>query len=131
MPEAVLPKGRMISIVDDDQFVRESLKRLMKALGYEVSAFPSAADFLESPSLAETDCLIADIHMPVMTGVELFRRLTGVGHAIPTILITAYPDDSVRERALNDGVVCYLTKPFRERDLIDCVRSALDGAQPH
>lgn len=131
MPEVVLPKGRMISIVDDDQFVRKSLKRLMKALGYKVSDFSSAADFLELPSLAETDCLIADIHMPGMTGVELYGRLTGVGHAIPTILITAYPDDSVRERALNDGVVCYLTKPFRERDLIDCVRSALDGAHPH
>ncbi len=131
MPEAVLPKGRTISIVDDDQFVRESLRRLMKSLGYTVSAFPSAAEFLESPTLGNTACLIADIHMPGMTGVELYGKLTGAGHAIPTILITAYPDDSVRERALNDGVVCYLTKPFRERDLIDCVRSALDEAQPH
>ena len=109
----------------------KSLKRLMKALGYKVSDFSCAADFLlKSPSLAETDCLIADIHMPGMTGVELYGKLTGAGHAIPTILITAYPDDSVRERALNDGIVCYLSKPFRERDLIDCVRSALDEAQP-
>ena len=126
-----MSERRMISIVDDDQFVRESLKRLMKSLGYSVSAFPSAAEFLESPGLQETACLIADIHMPGMTGVELYGHLTGTGHAIPTILITAYPDDSVRERAINDGVVCYLTKPFRERELIDCVRLALGQSQPH
>jgi len=126
-----LPKERMISIVDDDLFVREALKRLMKSLGYSVSDFPSAAEFLESPTFGDTACLIADIHMPGMTGVELYGQLTAAGRAIPTILITAYPDDSVRERALNDGVLCYLTKPFRERDLINCVRSALDEAQPH
>lgn len=126
-----MPKERMISIVDDDQFVRESLKRLMKSLGYSVSDFPSAVEFLESPTLANTACLIADIHMPGMTGVELYGKLTEAGHAIPTIIITAYPDDSVRERALNDGVVCYLTKPIRERDLINCVRSVVDQAQPH
>jgi len=126
-----LPKGRMISIVDDDQFVRKSLKRLLKSLGYSVSDFPSAAEFLGSPSLRETACLIADIHMPGMTGVELYGYLKGAGHAIPTVLITAYPDDSIRERALNDGVVCYLTKPFREKELINCVRSVLDNVQPH
>ena len=126
-----MPKGRMISIVDDDQYVRESLRRLMKSLGYTVSAFPSAAEFIESPNLGNTACLIADIHMPGMTGIELYGQLTEAGHAIPTILITAYPDDSARERAINDGIVCYLTKPFRERDLIDCVRLALDEAQPH
>lgn len=131
MPEVVLAQGRTISIVDDDQFVRDSLKRLMKSLGYTVSVFPSAAEFLESPTLGSTACLIADIHMPGMTGVELYGQLTKAGHAIPTILITAYPDDRVREQALNDGVVCYLTKPYRERDLISCVRSALDEAQAH
>ena len=123
-----MTKGRTISIVDDDQFVRESLKRLMKSLGYTVSAYPSAAEFLESPCLEKTACLIADIHMPGMTGIELYGRLVETGRPVPTILITAYPDDDVRARALNDGVVCYLTKPFRENDLVGCVRSALDRA---
>jgi len=125
----VLPEGRMISIVDDDQFVRESLTRLMKSLGYSVSQFPSAAEFLESPILGKTACLIADIHMPGMTGVELYGQLTGAGRSIPTILITAFPDDSVRKQALKDGVFCYLAKPFRKEDLVNCVRSAVDQAQ--
>lgn len=127
----MLPKERMISIVDDDRFVREFLKRLMKSLGYTVWDFPSAAEFLESPTLGNTACLIADIHMPGMTGVELYGRMRGAGYAIPTILITAYPDDNVREQALNDGVICYLTKPYREKDLVNCVRLALDQARPH
>ena len=128
--EVTLPKGRMISIVDDDQYVRQSLKRLMNSLGYSVSDFPSAAEFLESPALQNTACLIADIQMPGMTGIELYGHLTEAGHAIPTILITAYPDDSAREKALSDGVACYLTKPFRQNDLISCVHSALGEAQP-
>ena len=97
----------------------------MLSLGYTAAVFPSASDFLESPQLDETACLIVDVHMPAMTGVELYRRLTEEGRAIPTILITGYPDDVVRARALNDGVVCYLRKPFRGEDLIRCVHLAL------
>ena len=115
----------LISIVDDDQAVRDSLERLMRSLGYRIAAFPSAADFLASPRLAQTACLIADIQMPGMTGVELHRHLVGAGRDIPTILITAYFDDAIRTRALNDGVVCFLGKPFDEDDLMLCVRMAL------
>jgi FixJ family two-component response regulator len=88
-----MPKGSLISVVEDDRFFRESMRRLMRSLGCAVETFPSAADFLASPRLGETVCLIADIHMPAMTGVELHRRLTDAGHEIPTILVTAYPDD--------------------------------------
>ena len=125
-----MPKASLISIVEDDQFFRESMKRLMRSLGYDVEAFPSAADFLASPRLIETTCLIADVHMPAMTGVELYRHLIDIGYAIPTILVTAYPDDVDRARALNDGVVCYLRKPVDENQLIGCLRAALRCGQP-
>ena len=96
-PEAVLSKQSLISIVDDDQSFRDSMRRLLKSLGYAVAVFPSAAEFLASPKLAATACLVADIHMPAITGVELYKHLIETGHAIPTILVTAYPDDSVAE----------------------------------
>jgi FixJ family two-component response regulator len=85
-------KKPMVSVIEDDQFFRESMRRLMRSLGYSVESFPSAADFLVSPHLAETDCLIADVHMPVMTGIELYRHLVDAERAIPTILVTAYPN---------------------------------------
>jgi FixJ family two-component response regulator len=118
-------KKLLVSLVEDDQFFRESMRRLMRSLGYTVEAFSSAADFLASPRVAETACLIADVHMPAMTGVELHRRLIEAGHAIPTILVTAYPNDADRGRALDDGVVCYLRKPVDEQHLIRCLRAAL------
>jgi len=118
-------KKLLVSVVEDDQFFRESMRRLMRSLGYSVYSFPSAADFLSSPHLAETDCLIADVHMPVMTGIELYRHLVDAERAIPTILVTAYPNDADRVRALNDGVVCYLRKPINEDDLKRCLSAAL------
>ena len=114
-----------ISVVDDDQSFRDSMRRLLKALNYAVVVFPSAAEFLASPKLAATACLVADVQMPAMTGVELYEHLIETGHAIPTILVTAYPNDGVRERMLNLGVQCYLPKPLVEGVLIDCLRSAV------
>jgi len=125
-----MPKASLVSVVEDDQFFRESMRRLMRSLGYSVEIFPSAADFLGSPRLAETACLIADVQMPTMTGLELHRRLIDAGHAIPTILVTAYPDDGVRARALTDGVLCYLRKPVDEKHLMRCLREALDSGAP-
>ena len=125
-----MPKASLVSIVEDDQFFRESMRRLMRSLGYSVEAFPSAADFLASPRLVETACLIADVHMPAMTELELDRHLIDAGYAIPTILVTAYPDDDVRARALNDGVVCYLRKPVDEKHLMRCLRAALHSDEP-
>ena len=120
----------LVSVVEDDQFFRESMRRLMRSLGYSVEAFPSAADFLASPRLLETACLIADVHMPAMTGLELNRHLIDAGYAIPTILVTAYPDDDVRARALTDGVVCYLRKPVDEKHLMRCLHTALQSDDP-
>jgi FixJ family two-component response regulator len=115
----------VISIVDDDESIREAAKGLMKSLGYNAVAFPSAEDFLDSRQLPQTACLIADINMPGMSGLDLHRRLSGSGRRIPTILITAYPDDRVRDRALHDGVLCYLIKPFEENELLTCIETAL------
>ena len=125
-----MTKKLLVSVVEDDRFFRESMGRLMRSLGYTVEAFPSAADFLASPRLAETACLIADVHMPAMTGIELYRHLLDAGRAIPTILVTAYPNDVDRTRALNDGVVCYLRKPVDEKDLVGCLRVALTSGEP-
>jgi len=121
-------KKVLFSVVDDDRFFRESMCRLMRSLGYTVDVFSSAAEFLASPRLAETACLITDIHMPAMTGLELYRRLIDTGHTIPTILVTAFPNDVDRARALNDGVLCYLRKPVDEQHLTRCVRDALRSA---
>jgi FixJ family two-component response regulator len=125
-----MPKASLVSVVEDDQFFRESMRRLIRSFGHTVEGFASAGDFLASPLLVETGCLIADVHMPAMTGLELHRRLIDIGRAIPTILVTAYPDNDVRARALNDGVVCYLPKPVDEEMLLRCLRAALDSGEP-
>lgn len=119
----------LISIIDDDRPFRESMKRLMRSLGHTVEVFPSAAAFLASPGLNETACLIADVNMPAMSGPELFRHLLEVGHPIATILVTAYPNVADRDRALSDGVVCYLRKPVDEANLSQCIREALTSAK--
>ena len=120
-----MPKALLVSVVEDDPFFRESMRRLMRSLGYSVETFPLAADFLAFPRIFETACLIADVHMPAMTGLELYGRLIDMGHAIPTILVTAYPDDDVRARAQSDGVICYLRKPVDEKHLMRCLSAAL------
>jgi FixJ family two-component response regulator len=129
--EAAMLKRSLISVVEDDQPFRESMQKLITALGYTVEGFPSAADFLASPLLSETACLVADVQMPGMTGIELYRQLVKAGHAIPTILATAYPDEAVRDRALKDGVVCYISKPVDDEHLERCLRSALQPGKSH
>lgn len=119
-----VPQLSLISIVDDDQSFRDSMRRLLKSHGYTVAVFPSAAEFLASTQLPATTCLVADIHMPTMTGAELYEHLIATGHAIPTILITAHPEEDVRQRMLSLGVGCYLQKPLDEAVLIECLRSA-------
>jgi FixJ family two-component response regulator len=120
-----MPKRSLVSVVEDDQFFRESMRRLMRSLGYRVEVFASAADFLASPSLRETACLIADVNMPVMSGLELYRHLVDSGYEIPTILVTAYADDEIGSRALKDGIICYLRKPVDEKYLKRCLSAAL------
>ena len=115
----------LISIVDDDEEYRKAMAVLMKSLHFSTATFSSASEFLGSPCLAKTSCLIADVNMPGMTGVELCSQLVRLGYAIPTILITAYPDDAVRTRAILAGAVAYLSKPCSDSALLGLVVSAL------
>jgi len=126
-----MPQHPLISIIEDDQPFRESMRKLVRSLGYTVEAFPSAVDFLASPFLTETACLVSDVQMPGMSGVELHRHLSDAGYTIPTILVTAYPDEIVRKRALKDGIVCYLSKPVDDEHLERCLRSALESGKAH
>jgi FixJ family two-component response regulator len=124
-----MPKRSLVSVVEDDQFFRESMTGLLRSLGHRVEAFASAAEFLASPCLAETACLIADVNMPGMTGIELYRHLRDAGPAIPTILVTASPNDVDRIRASTDGVVCYLSKSADEQHLKQCLHTALTSGE--
>jgi FixJ family two-component response regulator len=118
-----LPKPPVIAIVDDDQSVREALTSLVRSLGYEAMAFDRAEDLLKSKRRCNLCCLIADVQMPGMTGLELHNRLVTSGEPIPTILITAFPDERGREHALQAGVIGYLTKPFSEGELVSHICS--------
>jgi FixJ family two-component response regulator len=116
----------LIAIVDDDEDVREAIRGLVRAMGFAAEAFSSAEEFLRSSEVNQTDCLIADVNMPGMNGLDLCHRLMERGDAIPTILITAYPTEPVRSLALAMGVIKFLTKPFMESELVEGVRIALD-----
>ena len=120
-----MPEKPAISIVDDDESVREALTGLISSAGYVADAFPSAERFLRSDRLNNTACLIVDMQMPGLTGLELHGHLAASGNPIPTILITAHPDERVRIRALKAGVIAYLIKPFDDGELLACVNSAL------
>ena len=117
----------MISIVDDDQSAREGITDLVRSMGYDAQAFQGADDFLKSPDVARTACLITDIRMPGINGLELHDRLVAAGISIPTIVITAFPQEADRLRAKRSGVVCYLAKPCDEKHLVECIRAALAG----
>jgi FixJ family two-component response regulator len=127
--EASVPNKPIISIVDDDETVRETAIDLFKSMGFAAVAYSSAADFLNSNHRRSTSCLIADVQMRGMTGFELHNSLVALGNMIPTILITAYPDDTDQSRARQAGVICYLAKPINGDDLVACVRLALESDQ--
>jgi FixJ family two-component response regulator len=116
-----MPIKPAIAVIDDDEAARKGTTDLLRSLGFIAKAFPCGDDFLKSERLRITSCLIADLQMPGMSGLELYGRLVALGHPIPTILTTAFPDERVRARALNVGVTGYLTKPFGERELLDCI----------
>ena len=115
-----------ISIIDDDQVVREATGDLVQSLGFEVATFESAERFLESGRLAETSCLITDLQMPGLSGLDLQGRLIAEGQRIPVIFITAFPEERFRRRAMNAGAVGFLSKPFDEEALLDCLDTALN-----
>ena len=115
----------LISVVDDDDSVRESLGGLIRSVGFAVKVFASAEEFLNSDHLRNTDCLILDVRMPGMNGLELQRQLAATDRKIPVIFITAHGDEEVRSRALNGGAVDYLLKPFSEEALLNAIDAAL------
>jgi FixJ family two-component response regulator len=120
-----LRRRPVISVVDDDASIRMAADSLLRARGYTVSTFASAAEFLRSRQLDETSCVITDVRMPDMSGVELQTVVRNQGRSTPFILITAFPEESARLRALHDGAVCFLSKPFDAPTLIRCVEAAL------
>ena len=124
-----VPKGPLIAIVDDDETIRETTKDLLESAGFSAAVFARAASLLKSRRLSQVRCLITDMRMPKMTGLELYQQLIASGRAIPTILVTAYPDERARALAIKANVVCYLIKPFAADELLACVRRALN--RPH
>jgi FixJ family two-component response regulator len=121
--------GLIVAIVDDDNAVGNAIEVLMRSIGLAARAFSSGEEFLRSPELSRTGCLVVDFDMPRMSGLDLHNYLSRSGKDIPTVLITAYPSDDIRARALRAGVICYLAKPFDEGDLLDCIRAAMDRAK--
>jgi len=114
-----------VCIIDDDESVRTATMCFVRSLGYVAHAFASAEEFLQSPYLAETACLIVDVHMPRMSGLDLQGRLRAEGLRIPIIFITAYPEERTKARALDAGAICFLDKPFDSETLIKCIGVAL------
>ena len=121
----VIVTKQVIAIVDDDDSVREAVSGLVRSLGHAAVAFESGAALLRSDARGSISCMIADLQMPGMTGIELHQHLIALGERVPTILITAYPNESARERALQAGVKCYLSKPFSASELLACIGSVL------
>jgi len=119
----------MISIIDDDPSFRDAPRRLVRSLGYSARAFASAEDFLQSDGINGTACLILDVNMPGLSGIELQSRLLEQGNATPIIFVSALPDATVQATAFNAGAIGFLNKPFREEILIGHLDVALKGHQ--
>jgi FixJ family two-component response regulator len=119
-------ESAVISIVDDDAFARRGLGDLILSLGYRARTFVSAEEFLQSGRIDETSCLITDLHMPGLSGLDLLSRLRREGRRIPVILVTDDRSESHRARALAEGAIGFLFKPFVEQSLIDCLATAIE-----
>ena len=115
-----------ISVIDDDASVRAGTDNLLSSHGYNVRTFASAEDFLQSAQPDGSSCVVADVQMPGMSGLDLLEHLRTLGNHVPFIFITAFPDESVRDRALKGGAVCFLAKPFAGPVLIGCIEAALN-----
>jgi FixJ family two-component response regulator len=121
-----MPDGPLISIVDDDDAIRNSLDDLIRSIGFRTEGFPSAEAFLSSNQGRETACLILDVRMPGMNGLDLQRQIVAANWRIPIIFITSHADNDARARALEAGAVAFLYKPFREEELLDAIDAALN-----
>ncbi|WGF90272.1 response regulator transcription factor [Marinivivus vitaminiproducens] len=120
-----MASDRLISVVDDDASARTAIAALLRTCGFASSLFATADDFLAALDSITTACLIADMQMPGMSGLDLHRRVIASGHRFPTILVTAYPDEASRQAARDAGVQAYLTKPITAETLIACIAAAL------
>jgi FixJ family two-component response regulator len=118
----------VITVIDDDMSCRRATARLINSLGHTVASFGSAEEFLQSGRLDDTSCLVSDVQMPGMSGIELQTRLRAEGRRLPVIFITAYPETSSRKEALASGAVGFLNKPFSDDELISCIDQALAAA---
>ncbi|VTU15417.1 response regulator transcription factor [Variovorax sp. RA8] len=119
-----------VAIVDDDASVRDTTKDLLDSAGVSCATFDSAESFLQSKGTCAVRCLVADMRMPGMSGLDLYRHLASCGARIPTVLVTAYADEQACVQALETGVTCFLTKPFRPEDLLACIETALRESNP-
>ena len=123
-------KSPLIAILDDDKSIRDATDNLLQAAGFSTATFPDAESFLGSARRRTAACVVADMRMPGMTGLQLYQKLVASGERIPTVLITAYPEDTLRERAKKAGIACCLSKPFAPDELLACVNEALGSATP-
>jgi FixJ family two-component response regulator len=119
------PEIAVICIIDDDPWARSGLEELVLALGFPTRTFESAEQFAESDVISQTKCVITDVQMPGLSGLDLQKRLRTEGHKTPVILVTAYPSEAYRARALSEGAVALLTKPFDPTLMVDCIRRAM------
>jgi len=116
----------VIAIIEDDASVRTATQSLVRSLGFAACTFACAEEFMQSPRLNDASCVIADVQMPGMSGVELQALFLAQGHRVPFIFITAFPEETIRERAVKAGAICFLTKPFDRLTLIKCLDTALE-----
>ena len=120
-----MSEGPLISIVDDDALARDGIRELVESLGYRAITFNSAEYFLQSSVIGETTCLITDVQMPGLNGLQLMESLQSQGHQTSVIVITAYPNEKHRAHALDNGAIGFLSKPFDEQPMIECLTVAI------
>jgi FixJ family two-component response regulator len=119
----------LVAIVDDDESLRNATRDLLKAAGFATATFEDAESFLGSVSRTSAACVVADMRMPGMTGLAMYQELVASGNGIPTVIITAHPEELTQSRAREAGISCYLSKPFAPDDLLECVREAVAKSQ--
>jgi FixJ family two-component response regulator len=121
---------RLISVVDDDASVRSATVDLLASVGFVCEAFASAEAYLQSDVVNRTLCLILDVRMPGLSGLELQRLLTDQARVVPIIFITSFPNERMHRQAIDGGAICYLPKPYSDEELLACIRLALEKSGP-